>query len=128
MKSAGFVIDEKDQALQDASVYLTDASGKPLGAGTRSDKNGYFMLESDMLGKEGVFVTISYVGRQPVTLSPADVYDQWEITLVPAGEMEAAVVTAKRKKKIPRQNYAIVWGLATASVALGTFLMLKKFA
>jgi hypothetical protein len=130
MTTEGYVIGPDKKPLASASVYLVDASGKPLGPGVKADEEGYFKISHDLIGKPNVLIKFSYAGYSSEVLSPEDVYDAWEVTLTPAyAEQEAAVVTAViKKKKIPKkQNYTWVYVLGGTSLALTGFLIYKKF-
>lgn len=110
----GRVIDGKDGTpLPSASLTIVDSKGNYLGKGAVADANGRFEFGNDLLNYNDLLIT--YAGFQGTIVKPGVLNSAFflDVPLFPAGELETAVVTAKKT------NYAKVWAAFGIFVALG---------
>jgi len=110
----GRVINGQDGSpLASASLTIVDSKGNYLGKGAIADANGRFEFANELLNYNDLLIT--YAGYQGTIVKPGVLNSAFflDVPLFPAGELETAVVTAKKT------NYSKVWATMGIFIALG---------
>lgn len=117
MRIAGSIWDSiTAQPVPGASVIIVDAGGSPTGKGTAADNNGAFVLDSTLLDQAGNQVQITSQGYQGILISPATLLTVGGVGLdTAADELQAAVITAKRKAP---SSWMIIAGLGALALII----------
>lgn len=120
--------DETNEPIQDATAYLLNPNGTRREVIATSNSSGYIELPDQYFGTSGAKVEIDAVGFEPNVSDPAS-WGFGSLFLIPsAGNVitDGAVVTATKKKVVPKPNYTwpIVLG-SVAIVAVGAYFLIK---
>lgn len=111
----GYITDRAtNEPLPMANVFVSDEKGNFLGAnGASSNIDGYYTLEV----KPGDYVTVRYVGYEPVTFQPND---NWhDLSLSPSAEqLDTVVIRPKDDKQAPWLAIGIAAGVSLLLLAL----------
>lgn len=96
----GRVVDEKNQPLVGASVYVLDTRGKRSAIQTKTDGDGNFILPGIA---PGVRIEVSYLGHASVTVTATGAYVTASLKTL-SSEVDEVTVVSTGYQTIPRER------------------------
>lgn len=147
MNIKGIVVDEKNEPIPFANVYISDSKGNPINnekgvpIGTSAKENGKFELDNDYIDKlikdkkDDLYITASYVGGK-TTKKLSEFKENDSIVVDTVKKLDEFVVSAEKPKEKKNKDKTFYIALGSSVflfiILLITFLLrinkIKKHA